>query len=132
MQDDAHLVGIGDDVVIGDHIAARIDDEAGAERRNLTRRPVAAAAAATLLPVKEILEEFLKRRAGRELRHAFRQGAGARAVLHCLGGGDIHHRRQQLLGQIGKVAFRCPRLGRCQTAQHKLGSQYSGHSQAPE
>src|SRR3546814_6935987 len=31
-QHDLHLVRVGDDVVVGDDVAARVDDEAGAER----------------------------------------------------------------------------------------------------
>src|SRR3546814_4901459 len=79
-------------------------DLARAERGDLPRRTLAAALA--LLALEEILEEFLERRAGRELRHAFRQ----LAALHRLGGRDVDHRRQQLFGQVGEIAFRRPRL----------------------
>lgn len=36
-KDDGHLVGLGDGMVVGDNIAARIDDKIGAERENLLR-----------------------------------------------------------------------------------------------
>ena len=38
VEDDGDLVGVGDDVIIGDHDAGRIDDEAGAERVDAARR----------------------------------------------------------------------------------------------
>ena len=38
VEDDGDLVGVGDDVVVGDHEPGRIDDEAGAERIDAARR----------------------------------------------------------------------------------------------
>ena len=38
VEDDVDLVGIGDDVIVGDDEAGRIDDEAGAERVDAARR----------------------------------------------------------------------------------------------
>src|SRR3546814_1440160 len=57
------LVRLGDDVVVGDDVAGRVDDEAGAQRLRAARRRVGA------LAVEEIAEELLERRAGRELRN---------------------------------------------------------------
>ena len=74
VQDDGDLVGIGDDVVVGDDVAGRIDDEAGAERGRLARLRLGIAAALAAV-IEEILEELLERRARRELRHV-----GARAA----------------------------------------------------
>ena len=71
VENDADLVGVGDDVVVGDHEAGRIDDEAGAERIDAARRrrlsgPLSPLAAPVL---EELLEKFLERRARRQLRH---------------------------------------------------------------
>ena len=38
VEDDGDLVGVGDDVVVGDHDAGGVDDEAGAERIDAARR----------------------------------------------------------------------------------------------
>ena len=38
VEDDGDLVGVGDHVIVGDHDAGRIDDEAGAERIDPARR----------------------------------------------------------------------------------------------
>ena len=70
-EDDGDLVGVRDHVVVGDHDAGGVDDEAGAERVDAARRAVgrlvvAALAAAVL---EELLEELLERRARRKLRH---------------------------------------------------------------
>src|SRR3546814_1518342 len=57
-QHDLHLVRVGDDVVVGDDVAARVDDEAGAERAATAgyRRRLAALTA----PLEELLEELLE------------------------------------------------------------------------
>ena len=70
VEDDGDLVGVGDDVVVGDDDAGRIDDEAGAERVDAARRAVRRLALAALAAavLEELLEEFLERRAGRQLR----------------------------------------------------------------
>ena len=60
------------------------------------------------LLVEELLEQLLERRARRQLRHV----AQPRALLrHVLGGGDVDHRRQQLVDQVGEAlaARRAPR-----------------------
>ena len=43
VEDDVDLVGVGDDVVVGDDDAGRIDDEAGAERVDAARRAIGVA-----------------------------------------------------------------------------------------
>ena len=68
VQDDGDLVGIGDDVVIGDDIARRIDDEAGAERGRLARRHLRMVALGQAV-LEEVVKELLKWRARRKLRH---------------------------------------------------------------
>src|ERR1700732_4645918 len=71
VHDDADLVGIGDDVIVGHDDAGSVDDEAGAERVGLVRLQIAAlgAARAAMPVLEEIVEELLKRRAWRQLRH---------------------------------------------------------------
>ena len=64
---------------------------------------------AALAPVHELAEELLERRAGRELRH-FRP-LPVTPRCHCLRGRDVHHRRQQPLGEIGETVGRRPGLG---------------------
>ena len=69
VEDDVDLVGFGDDVVVGDDDAGRVDDEAGAERADAARRAVRRliAAALTAAVLEELLEELLERRAGRQV-----------------------------------------------------------------
>ena len=102
VHDDADLVGIGDDVIVGHDDAGGVDDEAGAERVGLVRLQIAAlrTARTAMAVLEEIVEEFLERRARRQLRH------GAPAVAAALGldglrGRDVDHRVDDLLGDIG-------------------------------
>ena len=103
-QDDGDLVRPIDDVVVGHHIAALGDDEAGAERGRPPRRRDAALAFPVL---EEIAEEVLERRSLREIRD-FRH----LALRDRLAGRDIDHRGQQPLRQVGK-ALRPAVLGEC-------------------
>ena len=73
LQDDHHLVGVLHDMVVGDDIAARIDDEARAQRSAGDRRAFAA------LLFKEAAQEFVERRR--------RQPAGRCSVLRAAGVG---------------------------------------------
>ncbi len=50
IEDDVDLVGVGDDVVVGDDEAGRIDDEAGAERVDPPRGMIGIAAAPAAAP----------------------------------------------------------------------------------
>ncbi len=56
---DVDLVGLVDDVVVGDDVAARIDDEAGAEGLALAAALVAVIAALAALAAEEAVEEVL-------------------------------------------------------------------------
>jgi len=70
IEDDRYLVGVGDDVIVGDHDPGRIDDEAGTERIDAARPVGAVLVVIALLtltgPVlEEIVEKLLERRTGR-------------------------------------------------------------------
>ena len=94
------LVGAFDHMIVGHDQAGGIDDEAGAERGDMPRQPA--------IVLQEILEQVLQRRTRRHIR----QRKLRFLRLQGLGGGDVHHRRQKLAGQIGK-GIRCrPCLGR--------------------
>ena len=58
VEDDVDLVGVGDDVIVGDDEAGRVDDEAGAERVDAARRALGAVAAA--LPPRRFLKNSSK------------------------------------------------------------------------
>jgi hypothetical protein len=75
-----HLVGVGDHVLVGDHVASRVDDEAGARAHALARTAT--------LPTAEELEGVARRQA------------------HLLGGGDVHHCWLHLVGEVGHVEGR--------------------------
>ena len=78
-EDDGDLVGVGDDVVVGDDEARSVDHEAGAEREAAPRLLLLL----LLVAVEELLEELLERRAGRELRHLRRVGLPPRRQRPC-------------------------------------------------
>jgi len=58
LKDDGHLVGVGDDMVVGDNVAARIDDKAGTECQN----PFRSVAELERL-FEKTMQELIKRRA---------------------------------------------------------------------
>ena len=72
-EDDDDLVGVADDVIVGDDDAGGVDDEAGAERGGFARRPRLAVHAVVL---EELLEHVVERRALGQVRH----GLGAVAL----------------------------------------------------
>ena len=110
-EDDGDLVGFGDDVVVGDDDAGRIDDEAGAERVDAARRAigrlvVAALAAAVL---EELLEELLERRARRQVAApAAPPPLPPPRAFDLLRGRDVDHRVDHFFGNVGDV-FRAAR-----------------------
>src|SRR4029077_10578659 len=60
------------------------------------------------LLVEELLEQFLERRARRQLRHV----AQARSLLrHVLGGSGVDHGRHQHFDQVGDTRRRIARAG---------------------
>src|SRR5712675_1650733 len=76
VHDDVDLVGIRDDVIVGHGDASGVDDEAGAERVGLARLQIPAsvtalgiAPGAATAVLEKIVEEFLERRARRQLRY---------------------------------------------------------------
>ena len=98
VEDDGDLVGVGDDVIVGDHDAGRIDDEAGAQRRDAVRR----CCRFWLSPLPHCCGEFLKN-SSKNPRRASRAEA---AASHCRGfdglrGGDVDDRIDHFLGDIG-------------------------------
>src|SRR3954469_13120330 len=109
-EDDADVVRVADDVVVGDDDPRRIDDEARAERVRaaLTRAvalPTRPALAALSAAVEEFLEQILERRAGRQLR----QRPPAR--LDRRRGRDVDARRYNVLGEVGEGFRRRARPG---------------------
>ena len=68
VEDDVDLVGVGDDVIVGDDHAGRIDDETGTERVDPPRHAIGIAVTAVVL--EEFLEKLLHRRARRQLGQA--------------------------------------------------------------
>ena len=112
VHDDVDLVGVRDDVIVGDDDAGGIDDEAGAERIGLVRlqSPSPPPLGRRRAVLEEVVEELLERRARRQLRH--RAAAVAAALgLDGLRGRDVDHRVDHLLGDVGD-AVRAAREGR--------------------
>src|SRR5216684_2287455 len=102
IEDDGHLVGIGDDVIIGHHDSGRIDDEAGAQRIDAARpiRPVLVVV--TLLTAaifEELVEEFLEWRSGGQ-RGLRRRAIAPLDALRCR---DVDDCVDDLFGHISDV-----------------------------
>ena len=100
VENDVDLVGVGDDVIVGDDEAGRIDDEAGAERVDAVRRLigiVAAAALAAVVVLEELIEELLHRRAGRQI------GQVGDMRIDFLRRRDIDDGVDDLFGDVGDV-----------------------------
>jgi hypothetical protein len=91
VQDDGHLVGVGDDVIVGRDQSRRIDDEPGPERGGASRLCIGTLAAWQVL-VEEVLEELLEGRAGRKLRHFGSLTVGLKGLRRR----DVDDRRQKL------------------------------------
>ena len=89
------FIGGFDDMVVGDHIPIFRNHEAGAKRR--------AAAGSVTVAVLEFAEEIFERRA---FGHNW---SFVRALGHDCRCGDVHHRRADAFGKVGK-AFG-PRMG---------------------
>ena len=62
IENDADLVGVGDDVIVGHDQAGRIDDEAGAERVDAARRLIGIIAATAPATLAAVVLEKLDRR----------------------------------------------------------------------
>ena len=126
IEDDGHLVGVGDDVVVGHHDAGRIDDEARAQRIHPARRVRPVLIVVALLTAAAVLEEFveelLERRARRQRRRR-----RAVAVVDALRGRDVDDRVDDLFGDIGDVvrAARLSRRGDERDRHHRGGSSAS-------
>ena len=119
-----------DHMVIRYHQPARVDDEARPQALRLAFGGLFAASALALalaIAVHEVLKELLERRSRREHRH-FRAGFAPPVVrLDGLGGGDVHHRRQQFFGQIGESVRRRTCQSRCgRQADHRRQHDGSG------
>ena len=96
VEDDADLVGVGDDVIIGDDEPGRIDDEAGAQRVDAVRRVVQVVALAVVV-LEEFVEKLLHRRAGRQI------GQFADVRVDLLRRRNVDHGVDHLFGDIGDV-----------------------------
>src|SRR6202040_175562 len=93
VEDDVDLVGFRDHVIVGYHDSLRIDDEAGAERIDAARRPLAVLLAAAV--AVELLEQLFERRARRKLQ------ARAPFGIDHLRGGNIDDRADDPLAAVG-------------------------------
>ena len=125
VEDDGHLVGVGDDVVVGHHDAGGVDDEARAQRIDPARgvRPVLVVALLIVAAVlEEFVEELLEGRTGRKLRRR------AVAVVDRLRGRDIDHRIDHFFGNIGDVVrtARGHRSGKKRDRHHRRGKRKGG------
>ena len=98
-QGDDHLLRALDDVGVGQHVAVGVEDEAGAHAPRLgiavglLRRARAGPARRRYAEAAEELQHVLVHLG------AARAAAGARP----LGGADVHHRRPDLVDQVGEV-----------------------------
>ena len=105
VENDADFVRVGDDVIIGDDKAGRIDDEAGTERIDPMRRLIRIVAAAVAVPVlEELVEKLFHRRTGRQVRQL------GHVRIDLLRGRNIDDGVDHLLGNVGDVlgsASRC-------------------------
>ena len=99
VQDDRDLVGVLDDVVVGDDVAVVVDEEARPQRGGAPPRLLLLLA--RLVALHELLEELLERRTGRQLRQL-----DARVAFDRLGRRDVDDRRQQPRGEIGEAVGR--------------------------
>ena len=125
VQNDGDLVGVGDHVIVGDDVARRVDDEAGAERgRPCAAEPPDGRRCGTPCS-KKSLKELLERRARRELRHFGSAMLAPAFGFHRLGRRNVDHRGQQLLGEIGEAVGRRPSGGRRRDEHRRSGDQKS-------
>jgi hypothetical protein len=111
MQNDGDLVGIGDDVIVGDDIAGRINDEAGAERSALARLSLRTPALGNAM-LEKVAKELLEWGARRELRDLWPAMLAAAFRFHRLGRRNVDNRGQQLRREIGKTVGRRASLDR--------------------
>ena len=104
-EDDRDVVGVADDMIVGDHNAGGIDHEARTQRGRaallglLTRSGALAVFATPALPLttpEEFLEKIVERCARRQVR---RDDA---LVVHRLRDGNIDHRRAHIFCEIGE------------------------------
>ena len=95
VEDHADLVGVGDDVIVGDDEPGWIDDEAGTERIDAARPLVRIVAALAVVVLEELIEELFHRRARRQVGQLF----GARVDF--LRRRNIDHRIDDLFGDVG-------------------------------
>ncbi len=127
IEDDGHLVGVGDDVVVGHHDAGGIDDEARSQRIHPARRvrpPLVVALLIVAAVLEEVIEELAERRTRRQLRHRIV------AVVDGLRGRDVDDRIDDLFGDIGDVvrtARRC-RRGDKRDSHHRRGKRKGGRA----
>ncbi len=115
------LVGAVDHVVVGHNEARRIDDEAGTQALHPALGLPAADPGRPVPPGRLRLRKSLKNCSnGEPGGNSGTSGPAPGAAgtrLHRLGGGDVHHRRQQFRREIGETVGRRPgiRLARAAT-----------------
>ena len=100
---DDDLVGVLDDVVVGENVAGGVDDEPGAEALRL--EGPAGIAEEALEGAEEVVEGVLL-----AFAHA------AEGILHLLRGGDVHHRGRDVRREVREVRERHRRGGRAGAA----------------
>ena len=126
-EDHHDVVGVADDVIVGDDDAARIDHEARTQRRRLVgaRRAVVEA-----VVLEELLEHVVEGRALRQVRHSL-----GVFVLDRLRRRNVDHRLGDAVdevGQIGRARLReCGRGGhqrRRRADRHRCDTQDKRHA----
>ena len=124
IENDADLVGVGDHVIVGDDQPGRIDDEAGAERIDATRRLVRIVALAVVV-LEELVEELFHRRARRQIG----QLVGARVdFLRCR---NVDDGVDDLLGDVGD-GVRTARRRRSRRHEHGGGRERDNRRAMPD
>jgi hypothetical protein len=95
VENDGDLIGLRDDVIVGDDDAGRIDDEAGTERINATRTAFAILRLALTAPIEKVPEQLIQLRIVRQLRH---RGV---ARFDLLRGGNVDDSVDHPFGDVG-------------------------------
>ena len=98
IENNADLVGVGDDVIVGHHEAGRINDESGSQRVDPARRLIGIITAPATLAaaiLEKLIEELFHRRTGRQIGHV------GEVRIDLLRGRDIDDGIDYLFGDIG-------------------------------
>src|SRR5262245_54633504 len=130
IEDDGDLVGVCDDVVIGDHDAGRIDNEARPERVHSAWRVAAAVLVVVPLaaPIEEVTEQLVELRVVGQIRR--RTATSLVARCYVLRRRDVDDRVDHPFGNIGDAVGPTRAGGRRKWGQHQ-GGQCKGGQGGP-